>query len=113
MLLAFVLRSLRNPRRKQAAGARRPFTPRLTALEEPGATDDQAVGPGAVVAAGGAVANGLGGRLTVSESTFRNNVATSPAAAASGGAITNDGGSSAAVDHSTFSGNQAQGGDVA
>jgi hypothetical protein len=67
---------------------------------------NQAVGTGAEVAAGGAVANVFGAHLTVTRSAFMGNIA-SAAVASSGGAITNDGGSSALVDHSTFAGNQA------
>jgi hypothetical protein len=69
-------------------------------------TGNQAVGTGAEVAAGGAVANIFGGSLTVTRSTFSGNSVSSPIGSG-GGAITSDGGSSATIDHSTFTGNQS------
>src|SRR5437868_1840065 len=75
--------------------------------------NNRAVGTGPELAAGGAVANVAGGRLSVSRSTFTGNAATAPTTAASGGAVMTDGGSATTVDRGTFADNQALGGDVA
>src|SRR5205823_287413 len=72
-------------------------------------TGNQAIGAGTELAAGGAVANVLGARLTVGSSEFSNNLASATAGAA-GGAIANDAGSRADIDGSAVTGNTEVGG---
>jgi hypothetical protein len=72
---------------------------------------NQVLAPG--VAEGGAVANFNGGRLTVEDSTFSENLASSAIAFGAGGAIASANGSALTVRASTLSGNRSTGGIIA